>query len=203
MTDPAQTFKLTSSTGAIIAHGALSSAMECLPDTHARTDAIEAMFRVAADAVAAEERANEARACAIKHFCDGITRLSARIDQFEKQRALSAKRAEAQRKEAAQRQVQRYLDELPDPDEPELYSIDPKERQAALTPGDDGDLEIKKAKEPEQYGLNDDEYPGDLPPELKEGAPAPSGSYADPKPDPLGGPENPHQVQQPISASLW
>ena len=50
---------------------------------------------------------------------DGITRLSARIDQFEKARALSAKRAEAERKARDAARVQRYLDELPDPEDPD------------------------------------------------------------------------------------
>jgi hypothetical protein len=69
---------------------------------------------------------------------------------------------------------------------------------------DDGDLEIKHATDPERYGTEtDDEGPGDLPRELEKDVPPPSGSYTNPKPDPLGGPEDPRQVQRPISASLW
>jgi hypothetical protein len=42
-----------------------------------------------------------------------------------------------------------------------------------------------------------------LPRELEKDVPPPSGNYTEPKPDPLGGPANPKQVTQPISASLW
>jgi hypothetical protein len=102
-------------------------------------------------------------------------------------------------------------EEWEDPDEP--YSIDPKEREAALRDGtelpapedptgaslkkgDDGDLEIKHAPS------EDDEYPGDLPNELKKDVPAPSGTNTDPDPDPLGGPD-PKQVPQFPSSSVW
>ena len=57
----------------------------------------------------------------------------------------------------------------------------------------------KKAVDPERYGS--DEYPGDLPPELKEGAPAPSGSYIEPEPQ--GEQGKPRQVQQFPSSSVW
>jgi hypothetical protein len=131
MTDPAQTFKLLGPDGAIIMQGALSSVMEHLPDTSARNDALGTMLDTAVKQVAAEEQLEQAKACAVKILADGVTRLSARIDQFEKARSLAAKRVEAARKEAAQRQVQRYMDEeWDDPDEP--YSIDPAERQASM-----------------------------------------------------------------------
>jgi hypothetical protein len=207
MTDNQQSFTLLDPYGVPIMKGSMNTLMEHIPDTSARNDALTSMLQIACDAVEAEEKLEDARACAAKILSDGITRLCSRLDQFEKQRALSAKRAEAARKEAAQRQVQRYMDELPDPDTPsdpdepeELYSIDPKEREASLAPGDDGDLEIKHAVDPERYGS--DEYPGDLPSELKKEAPAPSGSYTEPDPDPRG-PKDPKQVQQPISSAVW
>jgi hypothetical protein len=178
MADTQQTFKLLGPDGNIIMKGALNSVMEQLPDTPAREAALDQMLKTAVDAVEAEEKQAEAvRSCAqmLSTFADAM---NARLDQFEKQRAISAKRAKAARKEAAQRQVRRYLDELPDPDQPDLYSIDPAERQAAqrdedpqgaipppadptgasLKKGDDGDLEIKHAPDPERYGS--DEYPG-------------------------------------------
>jgi hypothetical protein len=177
MTDNQQTFTLLDPSGVPIMKGSMPALMEHIPDSVARNRALDDVVRIACDAVEAEERANEARACAIKHFCDGITRLAARIDQFEKARALSAKRAEAQRKARDAEKVQRYMDEQwHDPDEPdepdELYSIDPKEREtsdqdiegiptpadpagAALKTGDDGDLEIKHAPDPEP-----DTHPG-------------------------------------------
>ena len=118
MTDPAQTFKLYGPTGDIIMTGSMNAIMERIPDSVARNAALEDMLKVAADAVEAEERQEEAiRSCAqmLSTFADSM---NARMDSFERQRALSAKRAEAARKATADRRVQRYLDELPDPDEP-------------------------------------------------------------------------------------
>jgi hypothetical protein len=133
MTDTQQTFKLLAPDGDVIMTGNMSAIMEQLPDSVARNDALGTMLDTAVKQVAAEEKLEQAKACAVKILTDGITRLSARLDQFEKARSLATKRAEAARKEAAQRQVQRYMDEQweDDPDEPEeLYSIDPAERQA-------------------------------------------------------------------------
>jgi hypothetical protein len=168
------------------------------------------MLDTAVKQVEAEEKLEEARATAAQILSDGITRLCARLDVFEKQRALSAKRAEAARKEVEQRRVQRYLDEeLPDPDlpdDPEAFGIIPPAQDPTGTEleSDDGDLEIKHEVETERYGPgSDDEGPGDLPRQLERDTPPPSGSYTDPKPDPLGGPEDPKQIQQPVSASLW
>jgi hypothetical protein len=206
MTDTAQqSFTLLDQYGVPIMKGSLPALMEQIPDSVARNRALDDMVRIACDAVEAEELANEARASAIKHFCDGITRLAHRLDQFEKQRAISAKRAEAARKVAAQRQVQRYLDELPDPEDPDVLTYPPPgdltihEPKPPMDVGDDGDLEIKHAVDPERY----DAGIGDLPPELKEDIPPPSGSYTTPDPNPSGKPEDPKATQQPISASFW
>jgi hypothetical protein len=208
MTDT-QTFKLYGPSGDVIMTGSMNAIMERLPDTSARNDALSTMLDTAVKQVEAEEKLEDARACAVKILTDGITRLTSRLDQFEKQRALSAKRAEAARKEAAQRQVQRYMDELPDPDNPDPddqpYSTDPAERQASLrdqaTEGippakdptgaeletDDGDLEIKHAPaEEERYG------PDDL---GLEGTPTSTRQTLDL-------PEQ-RQVAQPINASFW
>jgi hypothetical protein len=209
MTDTQQTFTLLDPSGVPIMKGSMNTLMEHLPDTHARNDALSTMLDTAVKQVAAEEQLEQARTIAVKHFCDGITRLATRLDQFEKQRALSAKRAEAARKEPAQRQVQRYMDEQwEDPDaERETSQRDGTELPAPEDPtgvtlkGDDGDLEIKHAVDPERYGPNDDDSVGDLPPELKKGAPAPSGSYTEPEPQ--GGPKDPRQVQQFPSSSVW
>jgi hypothetical protein len=217
MTDN-QTFKLYGPSGDVIMTGNLDAILERLPDSLARNDALDTMLDTAVKQVEAEEKLEDARACAVKILTDGISRLTSRLDQFEKARAISAKRAEAERKARDAARVQRMLDELPDPDNPP-YSTDPAERQASLRDQavegippakdpagaeletDDGDLEIKHKVDPERYGS--DEYPGDLPLELKKETPAPSGSYTDPDPDPLGGPPNPKQVTQPASTSLW
>jgi hypothetical protein len=130
----AQTFKLTSPTGEVIMTGSLDALMERLPDTHARNDALESMLKIACDAVEAEEKLEDARACATKILHDGITRLSARMDAFEKRRAISMKRAHAEAQRSDQQRVQAMLDALPDPDDPEPHSFDRKEREA--TPAD-------------------------------------------------------------------
>jgi hypothetical protein len=206
MTDT-QTFKLYGPSGEVIMTGSMNAILERLPDTHARNDALSTMLDTAVKAVEAEEQLEEARATAAQILSDGITRITHRLDQFEKARAISAKRAEAARKEAEQRRVQRYLDQLPDPDlpdDPEAFGIIPPAQDPTGTSlEDDGDLEIKKAQDPERYGPTDDEGPGDLPRKLEQDVPPLSGSYTNPKPDPLGGPEKPKQVTQPISASFW
>jgi hypothetical protein len=171
MTDPAQTFKLYGPDGTIIAHGALSSVMEHLPDTHARNDALSTMLDTAVKQVEAEERADEARACAAKILSDGITQLASRMDAFEKQRAISMKRAHAEQQRRDRHRVAAMLDQLPDPDDPEPYSFDPTERVPTSTDqdpkgiipepadptgteleNDDGELTIKHEVDPERHG---------------------------------------------------
>jgi hypothetical protein len=132
-----QIFKLLNPTGEVIMTGSMNAIMERLPDTHARNDALDSMLRTAVDAVEAEERANEARASAAQILSDGITRLSARIDSFEKARAISMKRAEAEQQRRDRQRVAAMLDALPDPDQPsDPYSIDLKERVADQHPTD-------------------------------------------------------------------
>jgi hypothetical protein len=199
MTDN-QTFKLTGPAGEVIMTGSMSAIMERLPDTHACNDALSTMLDTAVKQVEAEEKLEDARACATQILHDGITRLCARLDAFEKQRAISMKRAEAERQRRDQQRVQSYLDQLPDPDAPEpivypppgdLTINEPSPLKTNEPVDDDGDLEIKHAVNPERYGPNenDDEGPGDLPRELEKDVPPLSGTYTDPKPDPLGGPE--------------
>jgi hypothetical protein len=196
MTDPAQTFKLYGPTGDIIMTGSMNAIMERLPDTKARDSALADMLKIAADAVEAEERQQEARASAVQILSDGITRLCHRLDSFEKERAISAKRAEAARKEAADRRVQRYLDELPDPeepDDPELYFFDRREREAS-----DQDPEgiIPPPEDPTNAALTDQatQDPNEM------------GAVYDPQPRPEPGSrlyQHSHPgIPQPVSISL-
>jgi hypothetical protein len=191
MTDPAQTFKLLGPDGSIIMQGALNSVMEQLPDTPARDAALDQMLKTAVDAVEAEEKQAEAvRSCAqmLDAFADAM---NARMDQFEKQRALSAKRAEAARKAQDQRRVQRYLDELPDPDEPEeLYTIDPAERAAAIR--DEVVEGLPPPVDPAGAALKDAG--------LEEGV---TSTELTPDPKDLGGVPDPKQVAPPVAASFW
>ena len=207
MTDT-QTFKLYGPTGDVIMTGSMSAIMERLPDTSARNDALSTMLDTAVKQVEAEEKLEDARACAAQILSDGITRLATRLDAFEVRREEQQRLDEQEAEREQQRRVQAMLDALPDPDDPDLGDptgiIPPTRATGAELESDDGDLEIKHAKDPERYGPgSDDEGPGDLPRELEKGTPPPFGSYTDPKPDPPGGPGDPKQVTQPISSSLW
>jgi hypothetical protein len=213
----AQTFKLTSPTGEVIMTGSLDALMERLPDTHARNDALDSMLKIACDAVEAEERLEDAWACAAQILTDGITRLCARMDREEQRREEQQRQDAEEAERAAQEKIQRTLDALPDPDQP--YAFDLKEREAT---GDDGELEIQHAPSEGQYG-NDAEpvkpvlsyspvpmpyikgkrdAEGDLPEVVESRSPAPLGSYPVYYPAELGCPEDPKQVSPPIDASL-
>jgi hypothetical protein len=189
-TEP-QTFKLYGPTGELIMHGALSQVMETLPDTKARSAALADMLKVAADSVAAEERADEARASAAQILSDGVLHLMHRLDSFEKHRALSAKRAEAERQRRDRQRVEAYKDTWPDPDD-EPYAFDRKER----TPADqDPEGIIPSPTDPTGAALAD-EGPQD---------PNEMGAVYDPKPEPEPGsrlyPAHPG-IPQPTSISL-
>ena len=203
-----QTFKLYGPSGDVIMTGSMNAIMERLPDTSARNDALSTMLDTAVKQVEAEEKLEDARACAAQILADGITRLTSRLDAFEVRREEQQRLDEQEAEREQQRRVQAMLDALPDPDDPDLGDptgiIPPTRATGAELESDDGDLEIKHAKDPERYGPgSDDEGPGDLPRQLERDTPPPSGSFTDPKPDPLGGPEDPKQIQQPVSASLW
>jgi hypothetical protein len=190
-----QTFRLYGPSGDVIMTGSMNAIMERLPDTTARNDALSTMLDTAVKQVEAEEKLEDARACAAQILVDGITRLTSRLDQFEKQRALSAKRAEAARKEAAQRQVQRYMDELPDPDDPdpdeqEPYSTDPAERAASLR--DQATEGLPPPADPAGAALKD----AGLEQEVTATRPTPD-------PADLGHVPDPKQIAPPVAASFW
>jgi hypothetical protein len=132
-TEP-QTFKLYGPTGELIMHGALSQVMETLPDTKARSAALADMLKVAADSVAAEERADEARASAAQILSDGVLHLMHRLDSFEKHRALSAKRAEAERQRRDRQRVEAYKDTWPTRMTSLMLSIAKSEHLLTKTP---------------------------------------------------------------------
>ena len=199
-----QTFKLYGPSGDVIMTGSMNAIMERLPDTSA--DALSTMLDTAVKQVEAEEKLEDARACAAQILADGITRLTSRLDAFEVRREEQQRLDEQEAEREQQRRVQAMLDALPDPDDPDLgdpTGIIPPTRDptGAELESDDGDLEIKHARDPDPG--SDDEGPGDLPRQLERDTPPSSGSFTDPKPDPLGGPEDPKQIQQPVSASLW
>ena len=124
----------------------------------------------------------------------------ARRDAKRKARR-DAEKAEQSEREAQQR-IQAELDALPDPDDPNpLEHVSPLGQQPAPDPmgiGDDGDLEVKNAPDPDKYGKDD---VGTLPKEL--GTIGGSGTSLEPDFEALGKPKNPKQVQQPISSAVW
>ena len=195
--------------------GPLSEVLACISMAGFNEKLVETNEQLSARELALNKREqtfNEQSTQLAHKLADSGTRI---VDTFEKQRALSMKRAHAEQQRREERRVQKYIDnEWHDAEEP--YAVDPKEREASLRdatelppPGtslenDDGDLEIKSApSEEERYGPQDDEYPGDLPRELKKDVPAPSGSHVTPGLDPLGEPKRPRQIAQPTSVSLW
>jgi len=184
MTSPpasGQQFKLYGPSGEVIMTGSMSAILERIPDSVARNAALDDAVRIASDAVEAEERLQNARACAARTLCDSILHLEHRIDAFEKARSLAAKRAEAERQRRDRQRVQSYIDGLPDPDDPnpDPYSIDPQE-----TPADADPAANAAPQDPDMMGEVYDPQP----------APDPGSILYDP----------PHRVvPQPTSTSLW
>jgi hypothetical protein len=111
----------------------------------------------------------------------GQQQAQARADA--KRKADKARRDAEQAAREREAEAQAYLDDL-DPDQPTPY---------------DGDLSVLGPVEPEHYAPDDQ---GDLPRELTAKVPVDPGNYPEPDPEELGGPQDPHQVPQPISISL-
>jgi hypothetical protein len=187
----AQIFKLLSPTGEVIMTGSMNALMERLPDTHVRNDALGSMLRIACDAVEAEEKLKEARACAAQILADGIARLTHRMEAFEKARALSQKHAHAEQQRRDQQRVQAMLDQLPDPDGPEPHSFDRKEREAS--PADlDPEGIIPAPEDPTGASINPDDV----------GLEGVTASRPVTDPQDLGYPPAQKQVPQPVSITL-
>jgi hypothetical protein len=130
------------------------------------------------------------------HLMDMTEALTVRAD---KQRRLDAKRKADQERQAAEdaacaeaAELRDWLDTHP---EPGASTDETKEPE----PG--GELHVHPPPDKERYGAGDDQ--GALPTELQKGAPPPSGTYTEPDPEDLGGPKDPKQVAQPVSASFW
>jgi hypothetical protein len=121
----------------------------------------------------------------LQQTIDACDRQHARLDSFEKQRAISAKRAEAEQKRRDRQRVQAYLDTLPDPDGPDV-----------------GELTIHHKVDPAERGYDPDD-PDD--PETWQDDVGLEGSVTTrPTPDPknLGYLPDPKQISQPVSISL-
>jgi hypothetical protein len=218
MTDTEQTFRLLAPDGQEIMNGPMSMIMERLPDTSARKTALDEAVHAAVEAAEAEERRDEARASVAQIITDTITRLCARLDAEEARREEQRKLDEEEAEREAQQSIEDELAALPDPDDPLAYAS-PLGKQPAPDPmgvGDDGDLEMKKAQDPEKYGVEEDadadavplSY-GKVPESYVKGEeaqdPVGIGGATDPEPDleALGKAKDPKQTQQPISSSVW
>jgi hypothetical protein len=138
----------------------------------------------------------------LQQTIDACDRQNARLDSFEKQRAISAKRAEAEQKRRERQRVQAYIDGLPDPDAPEPLLLPVGKLLSAALPGkeDDGELTIHHKVDPAERGYDPDD------PEIwEEDDVGLEGSVTTrPTTDPkdLGYPPPPRQVPQPVSVSL-
>jgi hypothetical protein len=190
--DPDQMFKLFDHTGKIIASGSMSAVTEPILDSKSRA----AAHQLVRDAALAEEKIAEQkeheqalRERQVHAFCDGITRLTRRLDELEEQRAEQTRQDE----EEEQRRIQNYLDSLPNPD-------DEPQPHVPGTHYNTGDLHSIPASSPEDRGQLEADQ-GALPASLRKGAPPESGNYPEVDPSKLAYPESPTQ-RAPIAVSM-
>jgi hypothetical protein len=219
MTDPnTQTFRLLDPLGQEIMAGPMSMIMENIPDTNARNSALEQAVHAAKVAVEAEERLQDARTCAAQMISDTVAHLASRLDAYITRREEQRRQDEEQAEREEQRRIEDELASLPDPDAPDPLAAS----------GDDDQLTVHPPVDPERYGpgpeIEDDQEQskpvlsygrvplsyikkkdatGDLPEGVESRAPAPLGSQPVYDPAELGKPEDPKQVEQPISSGLW
>jgi hypothetical protein len=185
MSDTPQ-FTLTAADGSIIAHGSMSALTERIVDSVARADATSLLVDAAkalGQIESIQQREQEARIADIRRLCDDVTRFGQRLDAFEARRKEKA-RLDA---EEEQREIQRALDALPDPDDPDDPNTD------AMHQSNTGDLTTLGPSEVQRDQ-------GALPNELQKDAPPLSGNFTEPDPDKLAHPQEP--PAQPVSISL-
>jgi hypothetical protein len=190
MSEPdTQTFRLLDPDGKEIMTGSMNALLEHLPDTKARNQAIDSMLKTAIESLEAERTRDQAREASVRMLCDSIDRLCSRLDSYEEQRAQSIARAEEEQQRRDQEEVQAYLDKLPNPEEPNEYSFDRKERETT-------DQDLPPPKDPTGVSVDQDPAPQD--PNLM-------GTNYDPEPAPAPGSRlyPPHPgIPQPVSISL-
>jgi hypothetical protein len=203
-------FTLTGPQGEIIAHGSISALMERLPDTHARNDALESMYRVAADAVEAEQRQEEAYASAVQIISETVAHLTNRMDAYITRREEQRKADEEQAEREEQEQIQSMLDALPDPDDPNVDAMH-QSNTGDLTPlgPSENQTEQDTSAVPQSYGnvpmsyikgKGQGDQTGDLPEGLERRSPPPLGT--DPVYDPAELAHPQEQPPQPVAISL-
>lgn len=186
MSDPdTRLFTLTGPAGEVIMRGSMSAVTEQILDTPARAEAEELLIDAARACGLIEDIAQREQALrqdSVQRLFDGIATINRRMDTFVEHRQFMAR--EAADEEA--RRIQSMLDALPSPDDPDpaLHGHTPT-----------GDL---SPLPPTQHPVIEDQ--GDLPNELKKGAPPLTGTDPEPDPAKLAHPQaGTRQVAQPIA----
>jgi hypothetical protein len=139
----------------------MSMIMQNLPDTRARTDALEELeaARIKSEHIGIMQEAN--RAIQVAAFCDSVSHISRRLDQLETLRTDRARRDAEEREAAEHKLIEDALSKLPDPDMPTSATAD--------TPDEPKDLHSGPS-------VAEDDNEGDLPTELLEETPPPLGT---------------------------
>jgi hypothetical protein len=126
----------------------------------------------------------------VAKFMDACGRL---VDGEEEREAEQVRQDEEEKARTEAKELERWLAEHPEPGASTDDTHQPSGELHSLDPVD------KEHLDPE--GSEDDQ--GALPNELQKGAPPSSGTYVEPEPSKLGGPQDPKQVPQPVSSSFW
>jgi hypothetical protein len=147
----------------------MSMIMQNLPDTRARTDAMEELeaARIKSEQTSIIQEMNRGIHAAV--LCDAVTRLTRRMDAFTTRRTEKARKDAEEREAAEQKLIEDTLAALPDPDAPGPFAPS-------------ADLHEAPASEPaheEQLAATEGDNEGDLPNELLEDVPPDPGTDPD------------------------
>jgi hypothetical protein len=151
----------------------MSMIMQNLPDTRARTDAMEELeaARIKFEQISIMQDVNRGLQAAA--FCDSVAHLTRRLDSYIARRDARIRAEEEAHEREEQQHIQSVLDTLPDPDAPgpfapsgDLHDVPPSE------PAHEEQLQQSAATAGERSGDNE----GDLPNELLEDVPPITGT---------------------------
>ncbi len=165
-----------------VAIGPMDTVFQCLPDTIARSDSIREYQAAKIDAMKITEMQKATRGIQAAAFADSVNTLTARLDALEQKRSEKLRQIAAQQRADEEKAIQKYLDQLPDPDNPEQNF-------------NTGDLH---SLPPTNTGSDNE---GDLPENLLRTTPPTPGNY--PEPDPLELDDPPQsKYRAPVAFSL-